>query len=55
MTQVCELRNCAAIQQDLISKFAFGPEKFPDLLEKREPLESNVCTLFVAIPDNPNF
>ena len=54
LTRVCELRNCAAIQQVLISKFAFRPKKFPDLCEKCWPPESNVCKLFVAIPDNSN-
>ena len=27
-------RNCSTIQQGLILKFAFGPEKFPGLFEK---------------------
>ena len=30
-------RNCATIQQFLISEFAFGPEKLPDSFEKRAP------------------
>ena len=30
-------RNCATIQQVLILKFAFGPEKFPGL-SRNEPL-----------------
>ena len=31
-------RNCATIQQVLILKFAFGPEKFPGL-SRNEPLK----------------
>ena len=48
---VCELRNFAAIQLVLDSKFAFGPEKLSG--EKRAPvLEIKTATSCSAVKDS---
>ena len=43
-------RNCATIQQVLILKFVFGPEKFPGLL-RDEPLNVKPLTKFCKARD----
>ena len=46
-------RNCATIQLVLISKFAFGPEKLPDLSRNvpqvpETPISTNFTSLCIA-------